>query len=350
MAYKRLKTKELMKWTPILSTEYTNTTFTLKPFMIADVKDNKLLSTLIVQLQKAYPFSDQLRYKRVRKVDLLAADETKQISNFQVLLTSKDEFHGLPPEIEANLLNLREYELPIDRILTRRQYDLATKNYWPLQFHLDKNIESLLDGSFMTKKSDLMTKYDYFACLALDLARFFDSKSAAVLVDLKTNTIVGCGLDGRSVFALNHSTIDAINNISKRQMTEIKNGQDYEDDRLGLFFESQSSQHEAFKCDLQKKLDLNDFLCTNYAIFLTHEPCSMCSMALVHSRIAKIFYVFNTEHGYVNTRQKLHLIKSLNHTFEVYEACDMDTESNNLSYFHQDTTTKHPHLLPKNKT
>ncbi len=340
-----------MKWTPILSPEYTNTTFTLKPFMIADVKDNKLLSTLIAQLQKEYPFNDQFRYKRVRKVELPtnASDEAKKAPNFQVLLTSKEEFQGLPPEIEQSLVDLREYELPIDRILTRRQYDLTTKNYWPLQFHLDKHIESLLDGSFMTKNNDLMVKYDFYATLALDLAKFFDSKSAAVLVDLKTNTIVGCGFDNRAQFALSHSTIDAINTISKRQLTEIKNHEDYTDSRLDQFFESESLKYEAFKIDLNKKLDLNDFLCTNYAIFLTHEPCSMCSMALVHSRIAKVFYAFKTEHGYVNTRQKLHLIKSLNHSFEVYEACELDVESDQFTYFHQELT-RHPHLFTKNKT
>ncbi len=34
------------------------------------------------------------------------------------------------------------------------------------------------------------------------------------------------------------------------------------------------------------------YLLTSYTLFLTHEPCIMCTMALLHSRVKDVFYVF----------------------------------------------------------
>ena len=35
----------------------------------------------------------------------------------------------------------------------------------------------------------------------------------------------------------------------------------------------------------------NHYLLTSITIFTTHEPCIMCSMALLHSRVKEIFYL-----------------------------------------------------------
>lgn len=36
-----------------------------------------------------------------------------------------------------------------------------------------------------------------------------------------------------------------------------------------------------------------DYLLTNLTLFTTHEPCIMCSMALVHSRVQRVFYIYS---------------------------------------------------------
>ena len=52
---------------------------------------------------------------------------------------------------------------------------------------------------------------------------------------------------------------------------------------------------------------------------LLHEPCAMCSMALLHSRIdAVIYFRRNNFAGALGSKCYLHSMNSLNHHFPVY--------------------------------
>lgn len=61
------------------------------------------------------------------------------------------------------------------------------------------------------------------------------------------------------------------------------------------------------------------YLGTGYEVYLSEEPCMMCAMALVHSRVRTVFFGKRMPNGALVTRAKLHTVRALNHHYEVYE-------------------------------
>jgi tRNA(Arg) A34 adenosine deaminase TadA len=61
------------------------------------------------------------------------------------------------------------------------------------------------------------------------------------------------------------------------------------------------------------------YLCVGLDLYITREPCTFCAMALVHSRIGRVFYLSaNPRSGALGSRYHLHADKRLNHSFGVW--------------------------------
>lgn len=61
------------------------------------------------------------------------------------------------------------------------------------------------------------------------------------------------------------------------------------------------------------------YLCTGFDCYVVREPCAMCAMALVHSRVRRVIYAArDAAGGALGGQFLLHAQRSLNHHYEVY--------------------------------
>lgn len=70
-----------------------------------------------------------------------------------------------------------------------------------------------------------------------------------------------------------------------------------------------------------------DYLLTSLSLFITHEPCVMCTMALLHSRVKEIFFLVRNPEGGFGGSFAIHGHPGLNHKIDVYDCSRLVQEA-----------------------
>lgn len=69
----------------------------------------------------------------------------------------------------------------------------------------------------------------------------------------------------------------------------------------------------------QAVVSTGGYLCTGLDVYCYREPCIMCAMAMVHSRVGRLFYIErNPKFGGIESQKQVHSNPSLNHRYRAF--------------------------------
>uniref|UniRef100_A0A8C2DYW6 Adenosine deaminase tRNA specific 3 n=1 Tax=Cyprinus carpio TaxID=7962 RepID=A0A8C2DYW6_CYPCA len=292
---------------PVLSDEQSRDT-ELLPTYAAPIIEKRQTSRLVKELSLIYPLPGLQHIKRVRACKDKSTPHPLEVivclaRDVQVIDCKEVTLADLLHSQSFDSIGLGEpflVKIPANPPLTRPQFEKASK-HWPTSFYEDKQVTSALRGQFTADQKAKVQEYMTAAVEAGESGGEMGMDAVgAVIVDPESEQIVAVGHDCKcGSHPLHHAVMVCIDLMACGQGGGAYNYEKYPACRV-----SKTGQ---------------PYICTGYDLYVTGEPCVMCAMALVHTRIKRVFYGAPSTDGAFGTKFKIHLQKDLNHHFEVYE-------------------------------
>ncbi|KAK7469614.1 hypothetical protein BaRGS_00035844 [Batillaria attramentaria] len=310
----------------------------LVDFYVSSIGDRRHTATLVRVLTTLHPLGQYQHLKRVRamknkgvRILLCPAEPQQKAGEAQ-----RDSDNSCAPACTTLTSLLKNTKLPASSLskpylvkvprhppATRKQYDEASL-YWPVTFHEDKEISQLLSGEFFSAEEvqKIKSYLQEAETMATAAAQKGQEPVGIVIVDPERDRTIAKGHDLRQgKNPLHHAVMVGVDLVAKSQgggMWTLTDSDFYV--RPEEQMDSKGDVHRSSSTDVSSgKEKVGPYLCTAYDVYVTQEPCPMCCMALVHSRVGRVFYIKPHVDGGLGSRYKIHVQNGLNHHFSVFQ-------------------------------
>ncbi|XP_059609345.1 probable inactive tRNA-specific adenosine deaminase-like protein 3 [Phlebotomus argentipes] len=277
------------------------------PAIVATVKDKKSLAGVMQELAKMLPLPEFAHLKRIRGCDVI-------LGSAEALGERYLEQMGLSGSVVERLGQIRRESVPRDTPTLRWQFEMASK-WWPCKFHPDKQLELLHSNQIFSNHQVNFHISVMEICLRLSDKR----TNPAVVVDPRDGAIVTVAWSRVEKHPLGHTPMVAIDSVARSQNGGVWPAEDAAESTEILH--SVRQQLKSLACDGGDCGNLSKFgpyLCTGFDLYVLQEPCLMCAMALIHSRVRRVFFHRQSPSGALMSTAQLHTIKELNHHYQVF--------------------------------